>query len=178
MIDVAIAKGPLTIPDWLAQKSETIAKLNQEGLYPIYVAAREGREEVIQWLAQRGCSVSTPGKRGWRTMHYAAAGGKVSTHKIRLKLGASANANTDDSTISLNMAKNRKQRGCGFLSRKIQRVRGLWHKLGGIRPRKTCLFSHRPPEISERELWSMVTAATTLAEHVGLDSTLDINRMI
>lgn len=74
------------------------------GKTPLYVAAEDGKEEVVDFLLKKGAKLDVTNGAKWTPLHRAAYYGRLGTVVKLLKAGADPNLRTNDGRSALSMA--------------------------------------------------------------------------
>lgn len=93
LLTAAIIAGDLAIATALIEEGVSVRGRDQTGHYPIYVAARDGKAEMVRLLASYGVNIDAPiYASGERPLYLAAAGGHLDTVRALLHHGAMVDA--------------------------------------------------------------------------------------
>ncbi len=71
------------------------------GFTPFYLAARNGRTEIVKWLNERGCMSSIPDAEGKSPLYVACSCGRTETARVIIENGASIEQAANDGTTPL-----------------------------------------------------------------------------
>jgi ankyrin repeat protein len=94
--DGAVAKATALIDGGISPSGR-----DSVGQTPIFVAARDGKAEIVKLLASRGVDIDAPIYDGRRPLYWAADGGHLDTVRALLRLGVTIDARDNYNSTAL-----------------------------------------------------------------------------
>lgn len=79
----------------LSKETTSIDQINQQGLTPLSIAARDGHTIIVQLLLQKKANIHLTPVGGWTALHRAIQNGHTAVTKLLLDYGANINQPTD-----------------------------------------------------------------------------------
>ena len=102
LLTAAIIAEDLVMATALIEEGVSVHGRDLTGHVPIFVAARDGKAEMVNLLASNGVNIDAPlYEFGRRPLYYAAEGGHLATVRVLLHLGAMVDALDSAGTTAL-----------------------------------------------------------------------------
>ncbi|TPM87423.1 ankyrin repeat domain-containing protein [Mesorhizobium sp. B2-3-3] len=92
LLNSAISNGDYEQTLVLLNQGVSVAQKDFIGQLPMFVAARDGRENIVALLIERGVDVNSPARDGRGPLYYAASKGHSGVVRLLLRNGAVADA--------------------------------------------------------------------------------------